>query len=350
MDQGKVIRFSLVALPAGILVLGVASVFITHILGGRDVETEKAKGKQEQAAEIMRRPVGREALEKYVTTLAGDIGERNLANPGKLRAAAFWIESTIGPSNMGYAVDRQKYEVDGKSVWNVVAELPGSVRAQEIVIVGAHYDTAAGGAGFNDNATGVAALLSVANALSGSNPSRTVRFVAFANGEAPSSERETRGSLVYARQLAEVGAKVVAVVNLDSLGAYRDAPGSQRTPEGWTGEPLPDTGNFIALVGDGKSRPLVDAVAGAYGSAGVGVPARVVILPEAVGDPWGAGDHASFRESGYPAVLVTDTGALRGATDGPATETPEAPEAIDFARFTEVVKGLQQVVESLATP
>lgn len=346
MDQGKIIRFCLVALPGGILLLGVASVFVTHFVGGKDVETEKAKAKQEQAAEIMRKPVTQEDLEKYVKTLAGDIGERNMSNYKSLRAAAFWIESTIGPSNMGYVVDRQNYEVDGQMVWNVVAELPGSTHANEIVIIGAHYDTVEGSPGANDNGTGVAALLSLANAFSGSNPARTLRFVAFVNEEPPHSHTEFMGSVVYAKYLEKQGVKVVAMVSLDTIGSFSNEPGSQKIPEGLPGETFPSTGSFVALVGNPENESLVEKVEKAYESAGAKVPALAVALPETI-EGWGGSDHWSFWRSGYPALMVTDTAPYRYPHYRQPSDTPEQ---IDFPRFTEVVKGLRAVVESLANP
>lgn len=346
MNQGKVIRFCLVALPTGLLVMGAASVMVTHLIGGKDPDVEEAEQKRQQAARIMRKEVNREDLERYVGVLANDIGERNLDNYKSLRAAAFWIESTMGPSNMGYAVDRQAYEVEGQEVWNVVAELKGLERPDEIIVVGAHYDTVPGSPGANDNGTGVAALLSIANALAGSQPSRTILFAAFVNEEAPHFQTETMGSLVFADWLRQKGANVKGMISLETIGYYTDSPGSQKVPDGVPPEDFPEVGNFLALVGNPKSGELVESAGKGYESAGVGVSALPVVLPESI-DGVGWSDHWSFWKEGYPALMATDTAPFRYPHYHLSTDTPDQ---IDFDRFTEVVRGLQSTVETLANP
>lgn len=346
MDQGKIIRACLIGLPTGILVLGVATIFVTHFWGGEDQEIIEANEKRAEVAGMMRKPVAQSDLEKYVSVLAGDIGERNLGNYKKLRAAAFWIESSLGPSNMGYQVDRQKFEVEGEEVWNVVAELPGLERADEIVVVGAHYDTVPDCPGANDNGTGVAALLALANSFSGMKPKRTIQFVAFVNEEPPYFHTEEMGSVVFAKQLSRQGAKVAAMISLETMGFFSDEAGSQQLPEGVPAGSFPDTGNFIAFVGNPGSSAMMELAGEAYGKAGVAVPAKVAALPESV-DGVGWSDHWSFWQEGYPAMMVTDTAPFRYPHYHEPTDTPER---IDYSRFTEVVKGMQAVVEELANP
>lgn len=345
MDQGKIIRFSLVALPVGLLLIGAGSIFVTHFLPAEDVKAVEAVDKQAQAASIMRRPVAQEDLEKYVKVLATDIGERHLGVPKSLRAAAFWIESTLGPNNIGYPVAREKYAIGEAEAWNVVAELPGGRLASEVVVVGAHYDTVPGCPGANDNGTGVAALLSLANAFAGTKPDRTIRFVAFVNEEPPYFQTDVMGSRVHAKHLAQSGAKVTAMISLETIGCYTDEPGSQKTPPGVPADQFPGTGNFIAFVGNPESRNLVDAAAAAYGRAGVSVPPVAVALPETI-EGVGWSDHWSFWRSGYPAIMVTDTAPFRYAHYHLPSDTADR---IDFARFTEVVKGMRVVIEELAS-
>src|SRR5207249_8398041 len=129
-----------------------------------------------------------------------------------------------------------------------------------IVIVGAHYDSAATAPGADDNASGVAAMLALARMWAKRTPSRTLRFVAFANEEPPHFWRATMGSLVYAKACRRRGDDIVAMLSLESIGYYRDEPGSQHYPPvvGWL---YPDRGDFIAFVGDTSSRGLVrDAI------------------------------------------------------------------------------------------
>ena len=93
----------------------------------------------------------------------------------------------------------QRIDSGGRRVDIVAAERRGAVSPGEIVVVGAHYDSVAGCPGANDNATGVVALLELAEAFSGSAPGRTFRLVAFSNEEPPFFQTPQMGSLHYAR-------------------------------------------------------------------------------------------------------------------------------------------------------
>lgn len=348
MDSGKIVRFCLVALPVGIILLGVGSLAYTQLTGGPSTDDVEAAEKQAKAAGIMRREIDRVALEKYVEIIAGDIGERNVGAYENLKTAAYWIESTLGPNNMGFRVRKQRFEAAGKEVWNVIAELPGTSRRDEVVVIGAHYDTVADCPGANDNGTGVAALLSLANTFSGTENARTLRFVAFVNEEPPFFQTEQMGSLVYARYLnEEEGADVVAMLALETIGHFDDSPGSQKVPEGLTNE-FPDVADFIAIVGNASSKGILESARSAYEQSGSAakVPMEGGIFPvEVAGVGWS--DHWSFWQVGYPAVMLTDTAPYRY----PHYHKPtDRPNQIDFARFTEVVKGMRAVIDTWANP
>lgn len=65
-----------------------------------------------------------------------------------------------------------------QETFNIVGETEGSEYPDEIVVIGAHYDTQLAG-GVWDNATGIAGLLEFSRILQGSRPKRTIRYVAF---------------------------------------------------------------------------------------------------------------------------------------------------------------------------
>ena len=124
-------------------------------------------------------------LRKDVTTLAGEIGDRNANTEYKnlCKAADFIEESFV---DAGYKVTRQGYEasfsrIKGRECYNLAAEITASEKPDEIVLIGAHYDSREGTPGANDNASGVAALLALARAFADKKPARTLRFVAFTN-------------------------------------------------------------------------------------------------------------------------------------------------------------------------
>src|SRR5215510_11846111 len=72
----------------------------------------------------------RDALRRHVEKLAGEIGERNVFKPGKLRAAADYIDGAF--TNAGYKVNRQTYIVLRETCHNLEAELKGKSLAEEI--------------------------------------------------------------------------------------------------------------------------------------------------------------------------------------------------------------------------
>ncbi len=102
-------------------------------------------------------------LEQHVTVLAGAIGERNVWHHDALEKAAGYIEETL--RDMGYPVVAQAYTSRGKVVRNLEVEITGTLWPDEVVIIGAHYDSVQGSPGANDNASGVAALMVTDTAL-----------------------------------------------------------------------------------------------------------------------------------------------------------------------------------------
>ena len=162
IKQKNVLSFLLVGLPVGLLVLGIGSMLYTELLDTTPAghAEDEAREKTRQFAKLLRKPVSGDAMNRYVTLLSEDIGERNMQKPGALESAALLLESSMGPSNMGYKVSRQVFQTDAGEVRNVIAELEGRSKPEEIVVIGAHYDSASGTRGKVNNATGVAALLS----------------------------------------------------------------------------------------------------------------------------------------------------------------------------------------------
>ena len=109
------------------------------------------------------------------------IGSRNTARAGTLDRGAELAEQAFVAG--GYATKRMPYDVEGAVVANVEATLAGTSKKQEIVLVGAHYDSVPGTVGADDNASGVAAMLALARAFARKPLGRTLRFVAFVNEE-----------------------------------------------------------------------------------------------------------------------------------------------------------------------
>jgi Zn-dependent M28 family amino/carboxypeptidase len=279
-------------------------------------------------------------LERHVRALAEDIGERNLVKYDALKDSARFIEQQL--RDIGLAVTAQEFVVNGRTVKNLEAEQLGHSRTDEIVIVGAHYDSVIGSPGANDNASGVAGVIEIARLLSRARLARTVRFVAFVNEEPPFFQTRNMGSWVCARRARERGENIVAMLSLETIGYYADKKGSQRYPFPFSLF-YPSTGDFIGFVGNLSSRGLVRRAIGSFReharfpSEGVAAPGWITGI--------GWSDHWAFWKEGYPAVMVTDTAPFRYPFYHTAYDTPDR---IDYDRLVRVVAGLAGVVADLA--
>jgi hypothetical protein len=98
------------------------------------------------------------------------------------------------------------------TVDNVIAEIPGSDKADEIVALGAHLDSWELGTGALDNGANCALVIEVARAIraAGIEPRRTLRFMLW-NGE----EQGLNGSRDYVQRHASELDRFVAYLNID---------------------------------------------------------------------------------------------------------------------------------------
>lgn len=281
-----------------------------------------------------------ETLRADVRALAGDIGPRAVFRDDTLARAARWVTRRF--ESQGWTVARQACDVGGVECANLIVERRGTTFPDEIVIVGAHYDTVPVTPGADDNASGVAALLALSARFAGGKPARTLRFVAFANEEPVYFQTERMGSRVYAKACKERGERVVAMLALETMGYYRDEKGSQKYPF-----PLslfyPARGDFLAVVGNRPSQPLVARVTKLLRTTRT-IPVEAAALPDVLpGIGWS--DHWAFWQEGYPAVMLTDTAPFRNPHYHRATDTPET---LDYARLAAATQGLERVVGELA--
>jgi Zn-dependent M28 family amino/carboxypeptidase len=283
-------------------------------------------------------------LRGHVQVLGGDIGERNVFTPEKLEQAAKYVESAF--EKLGYETGRQEYDVSAGGagrVRNIDVNVPGTTRADQIIVVGAHYDSVRGAPGANDNASGVAAVLEIARMLKDAKLPRTIRYVAFVNEEPPFFQTDDMGSVVYAKRCKERAERIVAMLTPETIGCYSDEKGSQNYPS-IMGLFYPKVGNFITFVGESGSGDLVSHCVGLFRqfaqfpSEGGAAPASM----EGIG--WS--DHWSFSRQGYKAVMITDTAPFRYRYYHTAEDTPDK---CDYDRMARVVEGLARVVQHLAS-
>lgn len=280
----------------------------------------------------------RDKLREDLQSLAGDIGERHLSGRyEQLVDAANLIERLLRED--GYPPRRQQFVVDGVTVWNLDVERTGRKRPQEIIVVGAHYDTIPGSPGANDNGSAVVANLALARAFRQITTERSLRFAFFVNEESPYHMTEAMGSLRYAQACQSQGEQIVGMISLETIGCYRHEPGSQRYPIGLLKHLYPTEGDFLAVVGNVASRRWLHQIVG--GLRRTEFPTEGMAAPRWLKDIFRS-DHAAFWHCGFDALMITDTANFRYPHYHSAEDTVDK---IHFDALTRVVTALR---ESLA--
>ena len=283
----------------------------------------------------------RDELVRDVDMLASQIGERNVWTYSNLTAAADFIEASLAKA--GCTPRRQNFTAADKTCCNIEVEIKGITLPDEIVVIGAHYDTVPGSPGANDNGSGVAAALALARRFADQRPARTLRFVFFANEEPPFFQTGEMGSLVYAKSCKEKDENIVAMLSLETIGYYSDKPNSQSYPFPFSLF-YPSTGNFLGFVSDLASRDLLHRAIASF-RANCKFPSEGGAIPQFIpGIAWS--DQWSFWEVGYPAIMLTDTAPFRYPHYHSQDDTAEM---IDYESLARVVSGVSTIIEYLST-
>lgn len=281
-------------------------------------------------------------LARTVEHLASTIGVRALTvDEGRgLRLAASWIRGEW--EAQGYKVFSRPVESPHGSAENLEVFILGREADLPAIVVGAHYDTWSGTPGADDNASGVAVLLELSRTLRDAGLRRTVRCVAFANEEPPYFQTPAMGSLQYARSLQEAGVELFGMIALETLGYFDSTPGAQRYPS-VLAPFYPDTGDFIAFVGNGASGAWTDRCIAAFRETAE-VPSEAFSGPASIpGVGWS--DHWSFWSHGYAACMVTDTAPYRNPHYHEPTDTPDT---LDLETLARVAAGLEAALRTVA--
>jgi len=196
---------------------------------------------------------------------------------------------------------------DGTEFINIIAEHSGSKTPASILELGAHYDTVATSPGADDNASGVAAVLEVARVLSQATMKATVRFCFFAL-----EENGREGSLYHVQQIQRRNEDMDGAIILEMVGYATDRPDTQRTPARipWLFSP-PTTGNFVAVVGNLHSGGLGNRLENALVSYTPGLPYFSANRAGGFFRDALRSDHKAYWDSGYRAIMLTDTANFR---------------------------------------
>ena len=235
-------------------------------------------------------------------------------------------------------VETHEFKFNGKTHQNLILELNSAGNADiPPILIGAHYDAVPGTIGADDNATGVAVLLEMAEVFAASPLKYPVRLVAF-----DLEEYGLLGSTAYAKHLKDEGQKLRLMLSLEMLGYCNHAKGSQTYPD--VLKPFySDRANFIALVGNLSS--VGDMLRLRQHMQKHGTPIEVLPDPSAgkLVPITGFSDHRPFWQQKYRAIMVTDTAMLRNPNYHKASDTIASLD-LDF-----IANNCQSLIAALRT-
>lgn len=279
-------------------------------------------------------------LKDQCEEIAHKIGQRSTAKMSGVDRCRDYIVQRLARSSL--RPKDMPFSSRGDQGNNLVVEMEGMGAKDEVLVIGAHYDTAAYTPGGDDNASGVSMLLELGRLLSSRSHDRTIDLVFFDRGSTRFSGSDDSGSYAFASEAKKANRKIAAMISLDSIGMYLDEPGSQHGAF-----PLslcyPDQGNFVLFASDFGSRQLVQTCVQNFRVQG-GMPCEGVTLPSFL--PWLAhSDHHPFRTNDWPSLIVTDTGPLRNTEVGQMTDTFDR---LNFDRMALVTLRLIKVIERLS--
>ncbi len=276
-----------------------------------------------------------EHLKRHVESIAFD------RNPyegyAKLEQAAQYIKREF--VRAGLDVKEDSFEWEGKSYKNIVAEKKGRTSPGRVFIVGAHYDTIPGTPGADDNASAVAVLLEIARNIQSVSLEGTVRLIAFTL-----EEYNFVGSARYVENLKKEKEEILGMISLEMVGFTGPR---QDYPPYLDPKYYPNTGDFIAIVGNERSQKLLERVRQSFKTHIPELPLEFVLVPgngEEM-EEVRLSDHSTFWDQGISALMITDTAFLRNPHYHLSSDRMET---LDFEFMHKVATGVFYSVMELA--
>ena len=280
------------------------------------------------------------ALRRHVEALQG--ARHPLHAPEAYQRALGYVEREL--TRAGWEPRREAFTFKGQLHENVVARRPGADPGAPRALVGAHLDTVRGTPGADDNASGVAGVLETARLLR--NGGASAVELAVWNLEERWGFTYRMGSRRQVAARRAQGVRYAGALVLEMIGYRTTVPGSQVVPLPVRWMNLPRTGDFIAVIGDSKSRRLLRAFRAASARAAPGLPLSHLTVSLRGWPVWATrrSDNASFWSAGYPALMVTDTANLRNPHYHRATDTSETLDYRFMAQVVDAVVETARVV------
>ncbi len=285
----------------------------------------------------------------YLTDI---IGERHYqAAPDHLEEVRNYIATAFNAA--GLSTEDHDFMHANTPMRNVIGRLAGMRDEAVTYLIDGHFDGVPGTPGADDNGSAVAGVLEALRILSQYHFEHSLRFIGF-----DAEELGLIGSLRYVQNGIKPYEEIAGVLNYEMIGYYDDAPNSQLLPAGFdllfpdAAQAIIDDeyrGNFITVVGNTASNPLIAAYESAAGTyvpelrvISVAVPGNGSIAPDLR-----RSDHARFWDGGFQALMLTDGADFRNFN----YHTPDdVIETLDFTFMANVVKATLATAAELAIP
>ncbi len=233
-----------------------------------------------------------------------------------------WLKTQF--ETLGYVATLQAFNSSYGTAHNVVAEITGRTRPNDVYLIAAHYDSTSPSAATNapgaeDNGSGTAGTLEMARILAQYPPQATVRFVTFA-GE----EQGMVGSQAYVNSLsATERARIKGAFIMDMIGYKSAAYPTNVLLE--TSSAVPGTVSLVTTLSQNAQTYTTLNVAISY-------------------DPWGS-DHVPFLNANMAAILL-----IEQEYDSYACyhRTCDTPDKVTPTQAAEVLKMLIAALDATA--
>ncbi len=165
MSRPRLFPILIAGLPLGLIVLGAVAMWLYFHKGADVVEPTAAM------SGILRKEITADGIDRYQHIFTEVLGARPVGDVDALSRTFNYLESTLGPRNLGYAVVR----LGTGNADNLIAYQRGGRRPREVVLVAAPY--AAGDDTLVENSSALTMLLSVAAAKTGGYTDRSIAIV-----------------------------------------------------------------------------------------------------------------------------------------------------------------------------
>ena len=291
-------------------------------------------------AEELLNQVSVDRIREHIRVLEGV--RHPVAAPQALERAAEYIYDSF--QSLNYRVEPHLFSFAGREYRNIIATRVGTRRPEERWLVISHYDTVEGSPGADDNASGVAALLEMAKVLEPVEFGRTVQFAAVnleeRQREGPLDEVGLWGSRALAAEAEKQDWQIAGVIVLEMI-AYAGKSIVQKAPAGLPLR-IPECGDFIGVIGNVASSDLVDRFVQTVERYRLALPVVPLVVPgngEMLRETRRS-DHAPFWDSGYKAIMLTDTADFRSPHYHQPTDTLETLNLPFTAQVCRAVAGM----------